>query len=132
MLFYYFYHNTSHESPTLLVLLYFSICQVVEGPNRNISTHVGYPSFQQDYLLFSGHHAIMAPPAAAIDIEILPESDTSTFTIPDRLTIQNVAKRRAASGKLIAGVAAVADVEGFKGRTQHVHKGKAKTWHRKY
>jgi hypothetical protein len=55
----------------------------------------------------------MAPPAA---IDVLPESDTSTFTVPDRLTIQGVAKRRAVEGRLIAGVAAVADVERFKGR----------------
>lgn len=61
-------------------------------------------------------------------IEVLPETDTTTFTIPDRLTIQNVAKRRAASGKLIAGVAAVADLDLFKGRGQHAHKGKAKRW----
>jgi aromatic amino acid aminotransferase I len=69
----------------------------------------------------------MAPPAA---IEVLPETDTATFTIPDRLTIQSVAKRRAASGKLVAGVAAAADVDAFKGRTQHLHKGKAKKWDR--
>jgi len=67
----------------------------------------------------------MAPPAA---IEVLPESDTSTLTLPDRLTIQNFAKRRAASGRLIAGVAAHADVDLFKGRTHHVHKQKAKRW----
>ena len=71
----------------------------------------------------------MAPPAA---IESFPETDTSTFTIPDRLTIQHIAKRRAASGKLVAGVAAVADVDAFKGRTQHLHKGKAKRWDRTY
>ena len=64
----------------------------------------------------------------AATLEILPESDTSTFTIPDRLTIQSVAKRRAASGKLIAGVAATADVEAFKGKTSHLHKAKAKRW----
>ena len=67
----------------------------------------------------------MAPPAA---IEVLPESDTSTFTIPDRLTIQSVAKRRAASGKLLAGVAAAANVGTFKGQTHHLHKSKAKRW----
>jgi aromatic amino acid aminotransferase I len=71
----------------------------------------------------------MAPPAA---IEVLPESDTSTFTLPDRLTIQGVAKRRAVEGRLIAGVAAVADVERFKGRTVHAHKAKARRWDRKY
>lgn len=68
----------------------------------------------------------MAPSAATI--EVLPETDTTTFTIPDRLTIQSVAKRRAASGKLIAGVAAIADVEAFKGRTHHLHKRLAKRW----
>ncbi|KAK5172127.1 Aromatic/aminoadipate aminotransferase 1 [Saxophila tyrrhenica] len=67
----------------------------------------------------------MAPPAA---IETFPETDTTSFTVPDRLTIQHVAKRRAASGKLVAGVAAVADIDAFKGRTQHLHKGKAKRW----
>jgi hypothetical protein len=67
----------------------------------------------------------MAPPAA---IESLPETDTTTFTVPDPLKIQDIAKRRAASGKLIAGVAAVADVDAFKGKTQHLHKPKAKRW----
>ena len=67
----------------------------------------------------------MAPPGA---IEVLAETDTSTFTIPDRFTIEQVAKRRAASGKLNAGVAAVADIDAFKGRTQHLHKGNAKRW----
>ncbi|KAI7308976.1 aromatic amino acid aminotransferase 1 [Hortaea werneckii] len=66
------------------------------------------------------------PPPAAI--QVLPESDTSTFTVPDRLTLQNLAKRRAASGKLVAGIAAPADIEQFKGRTQHLHKPKAKRW----
>lgn len=72
----------------------------------------------------------MAPPAATIDVEVLPETDTSTFTIPDRLTIQSVAKRRAASGQLIAGVAAPADLDQFKGRTSHRHKPNAKRWDR--
>lgn len=88
-------------------------------------------------------------PSAAIDttgvVEIYPETDTSTFELPDRLTVQSVAKRRAASGKLIAGVAAPADLEAFKvpdlirwlisnspadyflqGRTNHLHKPSAK------
>ena len=69
----------------------------------------------------------MGAPAA---IEVLPETDTTSFTIPDRLTIENVAKRRAASGKLIAGVAAIADVEVFKGKTHHLYKPKAKRWDR--
>ncbi|KAK3615874.1 Aromatic/aminoadipate aminotransferase 1 [Elasticomyces elasticus] len=67
----------------------------------------------------------MAPPSA---IEVLPETDTSTFTVPDRLTIQAIAKRRAASGKLIAGVAAAADIGSFKGRTHHLHKHPANRW----
>ncbi|WPH02659.1 putative aromatic aminotransferase Aro8 [Acrodontium crateriforme] len=67
----------------------------------------------------------MAPPAA---IEVLAESDTATFTIPDRLRIQTVAKRRAASGKLVAGIAAPADLEAYKGRTNHLHKSAAKRW----
>ena len=70
----------------------------------------------------------MAPPSA---IDVLPESDTSTFTLPDRLTIQGVAKRKAVEGRLIAGVAAVADIDRFKGRTVHAHKAKAKRWDRK-
>lgn len=71
----------------------------------------------------------MAPPAA---IDVLPESDTSTFTLPDRLTIQGVAKRRAAEGRLVAGVAALADVHRFKGRKVHAHKPKARRWDREY
>lgn len=70
----------------------------------------------------------MAPPAA---IHVLPDSDTSVFSIPDRLTLQGVAKRRAAEVKLVAGVAALADVEAFKGRTHHLHKPRAKRWDRK-
>ena len=69
----------------------------------------------------------MAPLAA---IDVLPESDTSTFTLPDRLTIQGVAKRRAAEGRLVAGVAALADVDRFKGRSVHSHKPKARRWDR--
>lgn len=94
----------------------------------------------------------MAPPAATIDtfdrdidsdididIDILPlerlapDTDTpSSFAIPPRLTVQSVAKRRAASGTLIAGVAAPADVDAFKGRTSHVHKRMARRWDRTY
>lgn len=74
----------------------------------------------------SGAHSsasTMAPAATVVDCtvhvpEISPDSDTDTttctLTIPARLTIQGVAKRRAASGKLIAGVAAPADLELFK------------------
>ncbi|KAF2723299.1 PLP-dependent transferase [Polychaeton citri CBS 116435] len=67
----------------------------------------------------------MAPHA---DIQVLAETDTSTFSIPSPLAIENVAKRRAASGKLIAGVAAPADIESFKGKAQHLHKPTAKRW----
>ncbi|KAK5109814.1 hypothetical protein LTR62_006547 [Meristemomyces frigidus] len=67
----------------------------------------------------------MAPPSA---LEVFPETDTSTFTVPDRLTIQGIAKRRAASGKLIAGAAAPADIASFKGLNHHIHKSKAKRW----
>ncbi|EME44200.1 hypothetical protein DOTSEDRAFT_71877 [Dothistroma septosporum NZE10] len=71
----------------------------------------------------------MAPPAATIDLDICPEIGSATFiTVPDRLTVDKVAKRRAASGKLVAGVAAVADLEQFKGRTSHSHKALAKRW----
>ncbi|SMY24958.1 unnamed protein product [Zymoseptoria tritici ST99CH_1A5] len=71
----------------------------------------------------------MAPPAATIDVHYLgAETDTQPYTIPDRLTLQTVAKRRAASGKLIAGVAATADLDTFKGRTSHSHKDLAKRW----
>ena len=70
----------------------------------------------------------MSPPVAT-SIVTLSDTDTSTFTIPEALTIQGVAKRRAASGKLVAGVAALADIDAFKGRTQHVHKPKAHNWH---
>nr|POF07846.1 hypothetical protein CFP56_66138 [Quercus suber] len=71
----------------------------------------------------------MAPPAA---IETLAVSDTTVYSIPDRLTIQSVVKRRAASGKLNAGIAATADVHAFKGRTHHLHKAKARRWDRKF
>ena len=65
----------------------------------------------------------MAPPAAIID-------EMSTFDPPADLTIGGIAKRRAAEGKLIAGVAALADVEAFKGRLHHIHKPRAKRWDR--
>lgn len=65
----------------------------------------------------------MAPPSA---IEVVPETDTTGFTRPNPLTVSSVAKRRAATGKLIAGVAAVADVETYKGHTSHLYKPKAK------
>ncbi|TKA22984.1 hypothetical protein B0A50_07202 [Salinomyces thailandicus] len=71
----------------------------------------------------------MSPPSA---IHVLPETDTSTFTIPDRLTLETIAKRRAASGKLVAGIAAAADVEQLKGRSSHAHKPLAKSWEHRF
>lgn len=55
----------------------------------------------------------------------------SAITFPNPLTLHGVPKRRAAAGKLIAGVAAVANVDSFKGETQHLHKPLAKRWDRK-
>ena len=88
--------------------------------------HIGHTTPTEAFSWQSARRtATMAPPAA---IEVLAESDTSTFTVPDRLTIQSVAKRRAASGRLLAGVAAAANVGTFKGLTHHLHKSKAKRW----
>lgn len=60
------------------------------------------------------------------------ETDTSALTIPNPLTVHGVAKRRSASGKLVAGTAAVADIDTFKGRAQHLHKPKAKRWDHRF
>ncbi|EME79304.1 uncharacterized protein MYCFIDRAFT_57678 [Pseudocercospora fijiensis CIRAD86] len=94
----------------------------------------------------AGRSGAHMSPAATRDVDvacpaILPESDTTAFTVIDRLTVQGVANRRAASGKLVAGVAAPADLELFKklawddeltrslkGRTCHKHKPVAKRW----
>lgn len=54
----------------------------------------------------------------------------SAVTFPNPLTLHGVPKRRAAAGKLVAGVAAAANVESFKGDTQHHHKPLAKRWDR--
>ncbi|KAK4985766.1 Aromatic/aminoadipate aminotransferase 1 [Elasticomyces elasticus] len=67
----------------------------------------------------------MPPPSA---VEVTAESDTSALTALSPLSLKGVSKRRAATGRLIAGVAAEANVESFKGATQHLHKPKAKTW----
>lgn len=72
----------------------------------------------------------MAPPSA-IDIDVRAVDDTTGVTVPDPLTLEGVATRRAATGKLVAGVAAVANVDQFKGEKQHLHKPKAKRWDRK-
>ena len=69
----------------------------------------------------------MAPPIA---VSVEADSDTSAVTIPNPLTLESVAKRRAAQGKLLAGVAATADTAAFKGFA-HDHKPRAKRWDRK-
>ena len=70
----------------------------------------------------------MAPPSA-VDVQAI--DDTTAVTIPNPLTIESVKTRRDATGKLVAGVAAVANVDQFKGEKEHVHKPKAKRWDRK-
>lgn len=107
---------------------YYRLLCNCNGPSRliqkrNLGVRVAFLSSLQLPL------SAMAPPTA---IDVLPESDTSTFTLPDRLTIQGVAKRRAAEGRLVAGVAALADVNRFKGRAVHAHKAKAKRWDREF
>ncbi|THZ33193.1 putative aromatic aminotransferase Aro8 [Aureobasidium pullulans] len=69
----------------------------------------------------------MSPPSA-IDVDVQAIDDTTAVTIPNPLTLESVATRRAATGKLIAGVAAVANVDSFKGEKQHLHKPRAKRW----
>jgi hypothetical protein len=72
----------------------------------------------------------MSPPSA-IDVDVQAIDDTTAITIPNPLTLEDVTARREATGKLIAGVAAVANVEQFKGDRHHNHKPKAKRWDRK-
>ncbi|KAF2858755.1 PLP-dependent transferase [Piedraia hortae CBS 480.64] len=48
--------------------------------------------------------------------------------VPPRLTVDTVAKRRAAAGYIKYGAAAVAHVELYKGRTSHLHKPLARRW----
>jgi aromatic amino acid aminotransferase I len=71
----------------------------------------------------------MSPPSA-IDVDVQAIDDTTAITVPNPLTLDSVSSRRAATGKLIAGVAAVANVEQFKGEKQHLHKPTAKRWDR--
>ncbi|KAK8219762.1 Aromatic/aminoadipate aminotransferase 1 [Zalaria obscura] len=73
----------------------------------------------------------MVPPPA-IDVDVHGVTDTTTLTTPNPLTINGVDKRRAAYPKLAAGIAAVADVDSFKGRTQHLHKPKAHRWDHRF
>lgn len=64
--------------------------------------------------------------------EVQAVTDTSGYTVPSPLTLAGIGKRRAAAGKLIAGVAAYADLESFKGREQHAHKPMAVRLDRKH
>lgn len=68
----------------------------------------------------------MAPPA--MDFDVRAVTDTTGITIPNPLSIHGIPKRRTAAGKMNAGVAAMADVESFKGSMQHGHKPLAKRW----
>ncbi|CAD0044693.1 unnamed protein product [Aureobasidium pullulans] len=58
----------------------------------------------------------MSPPSA-IDVDVQAIDDTTAVTIPNPLTLESVATRRAATGKLIAGVAAVANSTSRKGNS---------------
>jgi len=66
-----------------------------------------------------------------IDVEVKAVTDTSAITVPEPLTLLGIGTRRSAAGRLVAGVAANADVELFKGHIHHQHKNKAKRWDRK-
>ena len=66
----------------------------------------------------------MAPSIEAVD-------DTTGIVIPDVLTVDGVQALRTRAGKLVAGTAAKADIELFKGVGRHAHKPKAKRWDRK-
>ncbi|KAF2224369.1 putative aromatic aminotransferase Aro8 [Elsinoe ampelina] len=68
----------------------------------------------------------MAPPG--INVEVVAETDTTGVTLPEPLTLSGIGKRRTAAGRLVAGVAAAADVEAFKGITSHSHKHLARRW----
>lgn len=71
----------------------------------------------------------MAP--HGIDVEVLGDTDTTAITLPEPLTIPGIGKRRTAAGRLNAGVAAISDIESFKGQFHHSHKPLAKRWDRK-
>lgn len=55
-------------------------------------------------------------------------TDTTAVTLPDPLTINGVEARRTKAGRLVAGVAAPADFELFKGLGSHGHKAMARDW----
>lgn len=67
-----------------------------------------------------------------MDVKVEAVTDTSAVTLPDPLTIDAIQARRTAAGKLVAGTAAVADIELFKGRHEHAHKPPAKSWSREF
>jgi aromatic amino acid aminotransferase I / 2-aminoadipate transaminase len=56
----------------------------------------------------------MAPPSA-ISIGIEGVTDTEAIVLPDPLTVNGVASRRAKAGKLVAGTAAYTSSDFFKG-----------------
>ena len=68
------------------------------------------------------------PPPSATSLEA--EDDTTGVLIPDPLTVDSVRALRTKSGKLVAGTAAKADIELFKGTGRHGKKPKAKRWER--
>jgi aromatic amino acid aminotransferase I / 2-aminoadipate transaminase len=55
----------------------------------------------------------MAPPSA-ISIDIEAVTDTEAIVLPDPLTVNGVASRRAKAGKLVAGTAAYTSSDFFK------------------
>jgi aromatic amino acid aminotransferase I len=56
----------------------------------------------------------MAPPSA-ISIDIEGVTDTQAVILPNPLTVNDVAARRAKAGKLVAGTAAFTTSDFFKG-----------------
>jgi aromatic amino acid aminotransferase I len=66
----------------------------------------------------------MSPPGA---IEVTAVTDTQGATLPNPLDINGVAPRRTKAGRMVAGVAAPVNVEGYKGYI-HSHKPLAKRW----
>lgn len=56
----------------------------------------------------------MAPPPAAIEVEVKGVTDISSVVIPDPLTVNDVPHRRAKAPKMSGGVAAHASSDMFK------------------
>lgn len=63
----------------------------------------------------------MPPVLEAVD-------DTTAIILPNPLTLNSVEARRTKAGRLVAGVAAPADIELFKGLGHHSHKPLARRW----